>query len=66
MAYKKFKIMDKFYIELKGTIIAICIWAIACALTEIVKLFDLPNYCIALTFLVSFVILQIVFFRKYY
>ena len=42
-------IMDKLYIELKGTIIALCIWAISCALTEFVSWLGLPNYCIALT-----------------
>lgn len=40
--------MDKLYIELKGTIIALCIWAISCALTEFVSWLGLPNYCIAL------------------
>ena len=58
--------MDKLYIELKGTIIALCILAISCALTEFVSWFGLPNYCIALTFLFSFITSQIVFFRKYY
>ena len=58
--------MDKLYIELKGTIIALCIWAISCALTEFVSWLGLPNYCIALTFLFSFITSQIVFFRKYY
>ena len=38
-------IMDKLYIELKGTIIALCIWAISCALTEFVSWLGLPNYC---------------------
>nr|DAS69234.1 MAG TPA: hypothetical protein [Caudoviricetes sp.] len=58
--------MDKLYIELKGTVIALCIWAIACTLTEFVSWLGLPNYCIALTFIFSFITSQIVFFRKYY
>lgn len=58
--------MIDLYTELKGIAIGISIWAIAFTLTALVHWLGLPNYCVVLTFMFSYTISQIVFFKKHY